>query len=832
MVGRSAIHIASKEGKTDRVRELIQLGAPVDGTDSKGKSALYHGAKYGHIESVALLLQGGWRPDLASSRGLTPLDIALRKENDEVARLMIFGEGRDSGVSSFSDVVESPLPSPPSSSSKPSDSEGAVYRSFVEAFKQGDLHEQIFCLMKLASSSLAKRSYQVAALILNSAYVVAEDRSISSQLRELLFSQLAQIEMSFIRDQMKRNLNRESRIHSYRERLKQIRAEVSRSLELRQPSDQISRELTQNYKKLLSDLLSECVEIAGLPPIHFAMAGLGSMDRDEMSPYSDIEFIFLIEKGDEKNKVYFRSLARLMGLKMINLGETRFEFIHYRDFNSERSLTRAGFSMDVGGLSPFGKEGVYELIGTPSELAQLQSEAWFQKNDCEVILLNAMGTASLVAGEPSLVVAYQREVNRILDSKKKGSIDLKLREDRALEWLKGYLDEFKPLLNQDKIDLRGFNVKKEFYRLIHLVIYALALYHNLKSVNTFERIDELAANRFISAAGADQLKRALRSIIRLRIETQLFYKAEIETIYHSRGVGDKDGEGLFAITPELNLEIIEIYRTLIPLHRQAEAFLRGDKQAFANCSFYDSAIGRYDERAAAQFQYTKALASAESSAALNSSSSSARRELGLAQLKVGKAEDAIRSFQEALALLNERHGERPHSEIASVLRDLGNGYRALGEFEKAIQHYEASLSVRRALDGGDFPHLATADILTNLGVAYKGLGEFQRAIGYYNSSLSMRKEVNGGILQASPENADTLTHLGAALQSLGKFQKAIREYNASLTMRREIYGDIPRPEVAANLMSLGRAHESLGEFERAMGYYDASLAMKKIVYQL
>lgn len=820
LVGKSELHIASKEGRTDQVRELIQLGALVDGIDSNGKSALYYAAKYGHIESVALLLQGGWRPDLANLKGITPLDIALRKESDEVVRLMIFGGERGSSLPSSSDAVESPSPSP--SSSKPSDSEGEVYRSFLEALKQGDLHEQIFCLMKLASFRLTKEEYRHAALILNSACAVAEKHSISSQLRELLLSQLAQIETSFIRDQMKRDLNRESRIHSYRVRLKQIRGEVSRSLELRQPSDQISRELTQHYKKLLSDLLSECVEIAGPPPTRFAMVGLGSMSRDEMCPYSGIDFFFLINDSQTENRNYFRILAQLLQIKVINLGET--------SFNDPRCLNLSGFRMSRGGLSPFGMEGNYELIGTPKELARLHREDWFRQNNSEIILLNAMATVSCVSGSKSLVTAYQKEINEILDvSSFFDFFKPKLREVRALEWMRGYIFDSKPILDQFKIELRAFDVKRDFYRLLQNIINGLAFYHHLNSNSTFERLDELRAKNIISSAGAHQLKKALRAIIQLRIEAHLFYKTAREIFYFSRGVSDDEEEKeLLKITPELNRQIVEIYRTLIPLHRSAQAFVQGDSEAFASSSFYDPTVGHYDERAATQFQFATALASAESSVVLSPSSSSARRELGLVQLKVGKAEDAIKSFGEALALLKEQHGDRPHSEIASVLRDIGDGYRVLGEFGKAIEHYEDSLSVRRVLNGGDLPHLAIADILTNLGVAYKGLGEFQKAIGYYNASLSMRKELNGGVLQASSENAETLTHLGAVFQSLGKFRNAIKQYNASL----EIYGDTPRPEVAANLMSLGRAHESLGEFERAMGYYDASLAMKKIVYQL
>ena len=57
--GRTALMWASKEGDAERVRQLLDMGAPVNAKDMFGRTALMEASLYGHTKIVQLLLGNG-----------------------------------------------------------------------------------------------------------------------------------------------------------------------------------------------------------------------------------------------------------------------------------------------------------------------------------------------------------------------------------------------------------------------------------------------------------------------------------------------------------------------------------------------------------------------------------------------------------------------------------------------------------------------------------------------------------------------------------------------------------------------------------------------------
>ena len=107
----------------------------------------------------------------------------------------------------------------------------------------------------------------------------------------------------------------------YRKRLADIRAETQRGLNGKRQPSFLQATLTEQLQNLLAEIIDASITILGPSQTDFSVIGLGSMSRKEMCPFSDIEFAFLIK--DPENKDYFRTLGRLLELKILDLGETR-----------------------------------------------------------------------------------------------------------------------------------------------------------------------------------------------------------------------------------------------------------------------------------------------------------------------------------------------------------------------------------------------------------------------------------------------------------------------------------------------------------------------------
>ena len=79
----------------------------------------------------------------------------------------------------------------------------------------------------------------------------------------------------------------------------------------------------------------------------YSIITLGSLAREEATPFSDFEWAILIE--DPKHTDYFRRLTELLWIKVINLGETTSRMMDNEEldlFAESESPCKKGFSFD------------------------------------------------------------------------------------------------------------------------------------------------------------------------------------------------------------------------------------------------------------------------------------------------------------------------------------------------------------------------------------------------------------------------------------------------------------------------------------------------------
>ena len=85
----SDVPAAATVGDAAAVRRLLDLGLPVDASDSQGCTALLRAAGGGHLDTVQALLARGADPQLAAHTGATPLSAAVSMRQGEIVERLL-----------------------------------------------------------------------------------------------------------------------------------------------------------------------------------------------------------------------------------------------------------------------------------------------------------------------------------------------------------------------------------------------------------------------------------------------------------------------------------------------------------------------------------------------------------------------------------------------------------------------------------------------------------------------------------------------------------------------------------------------------------------------
>ena len=164
---------------------------------------------------------------------------------------------------------------------------------------------------------------------------------------------------------------------------------------------QAKKEFTEKMVKFVERLVQEITDVLGSPPVKYVFLSLGSMSRQEMVPYSDLEFAILIDGNHcEKTTTYFRILVNILQFRVIALEET-LERAALEGLEGFKKLPK-GFRFDEGGHFPFGKECCF-LSKTNLKVSLAQT---LSSTIPDVQTISSLVSASYMFGDKSLFEAY------------------------------------------------------------------------------------------------------------------------------------------------------------------------------------------------------------------------------------------------------------------------------------------------------------------------------------------------------------------------------------------------------------------------------------------
>ncbi|CAK8694549.1 unnamed protein product [Clavelina lepadiformis] len=283
--------------------------------------------------------------------------------------------------------------------------------------------------------------------------------------------------------------------------------------------EEVQNMITLRYKEKIQFVSQECVGLMGKAPCEFALVGLGSLAKKEVTPYSDFENIILLEEFPSKNNnylaavEYFRWFSLLFHIILINLKETIIPCLDISSLRDEKSekcwfydvATKRGVSFDrivcpLGRSPNHHNSNLVELIKTVSDML-MYLEPEFTKT-CGYYLSEFLTKPCFIYGNPKIYSSYSEEVSR--------RIKLFVNHTAVSEQLEDDINNFEVFTKfSQALFLNKCNVKRVFYRSTTLFIYAVGQICNLEGDSCFDIVRQLLAAGRIDAANAHSLKYAV-----------------------------------------------------------------------------------------------------------------------------------------------------------------------------------------------------------------------------------------------------------------------------------------------------------------------------------
>ena len=290
-----------------------------------------------------------------------------------------------------------------------------------------------------------------------------------------------------------------------------VNLEKIKIYDVRRLQDDIATE----YIKIMADIATFCEDVMGEAPYTFAIAGMGSLVRKEITPYSDFEHIILLpntvnalEESYEHKLEYYRWFSVIFQTIVINLQETILPSVAIFSLNDKSSKLGNWF---YDGYTPRGiafdgmmlhackfplerqewttnKPWKTELIKSINEMLKYLDSVENLKNGYH--LSDILIKTCFVYGDRALFEEYEKGVYQKLKHD--------VNDDSALKDIKKQVsDDLENFAITSAIshvkEKNKFNVKNVFYRTTTLFLSTMGRMYNIQSSSCFGRVEELAS---------------------------------------------------------------------------------------------------------------------------------------------------------------------------------------------------------------------------------------------------------------------------------------------------------------------------------------------------
>ena len=650
-------------------------------------------------------------------------------------------------------------------------------------------------------------------------------------------------------------------------------AEKVQKLELQKITTikKLNKMIAYTYKSVMKDLSQFCQEVMGKPPCKYAVVGMGSLARQEITPYSDFEHIILLfddidDKKYEEYLEYFRWYSVLFHVVILNLGETIIPSLNIFSLNDKHSLlgdwfydaiTPRGVSFD-GMMShaskfPLGrvkytkaKQFSTELIKPVSEMLKYLGSKADLKNGYH--LADILTKTCYVFGNIDIFNQFANGVQNYRDQTPKSDIFHEI-ENQVKEDLNKFSTRFRLTNLQSQ---NSINIKQLVYRSTTIFISALARIHNISANSCFKIVKKLAKKSKITQNTAKKLlyTTAIACEMRLRYYAENNCQSDeaIDLKAFLNIVKIPSTVSYFQIAYCLQFEIAK------QLH-YTELHFFSDPQLIniAICLALEiPSTPKYSENLkqplwdANRFDFDNCIEKLQKNLKLNANNKHdngpetskiiskntettiihAKQIIPIAQhfQLENKYKEAINFYQEFLSYYPSK---AINPETADVNQQLGICLQLSDQCKEALVHLNKAqeFQTNTSKDSSKDRHLAVT--LYSIGGCHKSMQQYEDALKYLNRALE--------IVQNTTLNADNDRHLATTLHSIGVCHESMQQYanalkylNRALEIEQNttLNADNDR-DLANTLYSIGGCHKSMQQYEDALKYLNRALEIEQ-----
>ena len=630
------------------------------------------------------------------------------------------------------------------------------------------------------------------------------------------------------------------------------------------------KEIAKDYTKIMANLAKYCENVMGVAPCKFALVGMGSLARKEITPYSDFEHIIVLEKLSNKKAShqnvlnYFRWFSVIFQIILINLQETILPSVVIEGLNNPNDdwffdrITKRGISFD--GMLPHAckfplgrqqhtenKQWTTELIKPINEMLKYLKTEENIKNGYH--LKDILTKVCYVYGTEAVFNEFQESIFNMLDNQDK--------EEKVKEIKDQIIDDFESFTVSSNIfklnSSTSINIKALFYRSITLFITALGRIHNIRASSCFDIIEELAAEKKISEYAKHKLNFAVALACEVRLKWYMECKRQNDTI-------ESELKNKTAIKLLLNLvekpNIFKFFQTAYALQCDiSKQLVLKKKHFYTNPNIFTchlhlvfgeikdikfikiekkksnsnilNYLKNFDE-VMKQFETDTNSNNKFTDFDIDESFATTLHNIGYCLLDMNKHDEALEYLQRAMKIKEQVSLDLNTDEsFALTLHHIGLCLLNMNKYNEALEYLQRAMKIQEKMSLDLNIDKSIAITLHEIGRCLLNMNKHIEALEYLERAMEIKKQASLD-LNTDKSFATTLHNIGLCLLNMNKHDEALEYLQRAMKIYEQMSLDLNTDEsIAITLHTIGRCLLDMNKHNEALEYLQLAMKIKE-----